>query len=105
VRTLKPALPGSYAGLFHGTGVPSFALVLRGGGAAAERLAEPRLERAVGVIYRPETERQSHYFTARLAAQFDAVVFFDATRAVTPIAAGAGPAARAPRAGAGARDR
>jgi hypothetical protein len=55
------------------------------------------------VIYRPETERQSHYFTARLAAQFDAVVFFDATRAVTPIAAGAGPSARAPRAGAGAR--
>jgi erythromycin esterase-like protein len=45
----------------------------------------PRLERAIGVIYRPETERQSHYFDARLADQFDAVIHFDHTRALEPL--------------------
>ena len=48
-------------------------------------LREPMLERAIGVIYRPETERQSHYFQARLSDQFDAVVHFDETRAVEPL--------------------
>jgi erythromycin esterase-like protein len=48
-------------------------------------LRAARLERAIGVIYRPETERQSHYFMARLADQFDAVLHFDETRAVEPI--------------------
>jgi erythromycin esterase-like protein len=48
-------------------------------------LREPRLERAIGVIYRPETERASHYFAASLAAQFDAVLHFDRTRAVEPL--------------------
>lgn len=48
-------------------------------------LREPRLERAIGVIYRPETERQSHYFGARLADQFDAVIHVDRTRAVEPL--------------------
>ena len=48
-------------------------------------LREPLLERAIGVIYRPETERTSHYFEARLAEQFDAVLHFDETHAVTPI--------------------
>ena len=47
--------------------------------------AAPRLERAIGVIYRPETERASHYFHARLPAQFDAVLHFDRTRAVEPL--------------------
>jgi erythromycin esterase-like protein len=51
----------------------------------AERLRAPRLERAIGVIYRPETERQSHYFNARLADQFDAALHFDETRAVKPL--------------------
>ncbi len=46
---------------------------------------DPRLERAIGVIYRPETERQSHYFYARLADQFDALLHFDETRAVEPL--------------------
>ncbi len=54
-------------------------------GDAAQALAEPRLERAIGVIYRPETERQSHYFFAHLAGQFDAVVHIDETRAVEPL--------------------
>ncbi|MEA2959724.1 MAG: hypothetical protein QOJ58_5725 [Alphaproteobacteria bacterium] len=48
----------------------------------AQRLRAVRLERAIGVIYRPETERQSHYFRARLPDQFDAVLHFDETRAV-----------------------
>jgi erythromycin esterase-like protein len=96
VRDVNRALPGSFSALFHDTALPSFVLVLRGGGPAADRLSEPRLERAIGVIYRPETERQSHYFTARLGAQFDAVAFFDVTRAVTPLASGAAAVA-APR--------
>ena len=48
-------------------------------------LREPYLQRAIGVVYRPDTERQSHYFTTRLADQFDAVLHFDETRAVEPL--------------------
>ena len=48
-------------------------------------LCQPRLERAIGVIYRPETERQSHYFEARLSEQFDAVIHMDRTRALEPL--------------------
>ena len=58
--------------------------------AAADELLGPRLERAIGVIYRPETERQSHYFVARLAAQFDALIHIDETRAVEPLERTAG---------------
>ena len=70
--------------------MPGFLLPLRGGaGGAAEEaitgLREPRLERAIGVIYRPETERLSHYFHARLPEQFDALLHFDQTRAVEPL--------------------
>jgi erythromycin esterase-like protein len=49
-----------------------------------EGLRNPRLERAIGVIYHPETERMSHYFLARLPDQFDAVLHFDETRSVEP---------------------
>lgn len=86
VREVRPALAGSVADVLHDTGLAAFTLDLRGGGAAAEALGRERLQRAIGVVYRPETERQSHYFQARLAAQFDAVVFLDRTRAVTPLA-------------------
>jgi erythromycin esterase-like protein len=86
VMRVRPALPESYSGLFHATGVPDFLLIFRG---AEERLAramgEPRLERAIGVIYLPETERRSHYFTARMSRRFDAVIHLDVTRAVTPL--------------------
>jgi erythromycin esterase-like protein len=51
----------------------------------AQQLRAPRLERAIGVIYRPETERQSHYFRTRLPDQFDVVLHFDETRAVKPL--------------------
>jgi erythromycin esterase-like protein len=50
-----------------------------------DALREPRLERAIGVVYRPETERQSHYFNADITGQFDAVLHFDQTRAVEPL--------------------
>jgi erythromycin esterase-like protein len=84
-KRVRPALPGSYETLFHETGLPRFLLSLRDGGGPADDLREPRLERAIGVIYRPETERLSHYFLARLPDQFDAVLHFDETRAVEPL--------------------
>jgi erythromycin esterase-like protein len=82
---VRPALAESYAGLFHETGVPNFLLILRGGGAVADALAGPRLERAIGVVYLPDKERQSHYFEARLSKQFDAVIHLDVTSAVAPL--------------------
>jgi erythromycin esterase-like protein len=84
-KRVRPALEGSYEALFHEAGPERFMLDLRAEGAARELLRRPRLERAIGVIYRPETERQSHYFHARLAEQFDAVLHFDETRAVEPL--------------------
>lgn len=84
-KTVRPALEGSYEELFHRAGVPRFFLPLTGGGAARNALAERRLERAIGVIYRPDTERMSHYFEANLAEQFDAVIHFDETHAVEPL--------------------
>ena len=91
LKQVRPALPGSYEALFHEVGLPRFLLPLRGAGAAATALREPRLERAIGVIYRPETERFSHYFHARLPDQFDAVLHFDETRAVEPLEPDAPP--------------
>jgi erythromycin esterase-like protein len=88
-KRVRPALPGSYEALFHEVAIPRFMLDLHGN--PAESLREPRLERAIGVIYRPETERQSHYFHARLADQFDAVLHFDETRAVEPLERAAAP--------------
>lgn len=83
-RQVRPSLAGSYERLFHDTGVPMFLLRLH------DRHLEPvlapaRLERAIGVIYKPETERGSHYFSARLPAQFDVVVHVDDTRALEPL--------------------
>jgi len=84
-KRVRPGLPDSYEALFHEVDIPRFMLDLRGDRALARALREPRLERAIGVIYRPETERASHYFHARLADQFDAVLHFDQTRAVEPL--------------------
>ncbi|MFL5802540.1 MAG: erythromycin esterase family protein [Roseiflexaceae bacterium] len=84
-KRVRPALAGSYEALFHATGIPRFLLTLRDGGEASAGLRDPRLERAIGVIYRPETERASHYFWARLVDQFDAVLHFDETQAVEPL--------------------
>lgn len=84
-KQVRPALPESYEAAFHGVGMPRFLLDLRNDSPAATALRQPRLERAIGVIYRPRTERQSHYFEARLSEQFDAVLHFDETRAVEPL--------------------
>jgi erythromycin esterase-like protein len=84
-KRVRPALKDSYEALFHQVNIPRFLLTFRGTDHAAAALREPLLERAIGVIYRPETERASHYFQARLSDQFDAVIHFDETRAVEPL--------------------
>jgi erythromycin esterase-like protein len=84
-KHVRPALPGSFEQLFHELGEDSFAMSFRAAPRSAEALRGARLERAIGVIYRPSTERQSHYFRARLADQFDFLVHVDDTRAVEPL--------------------
>jgi erythromycin esterase-like protein len=84
-KRVQPALPDSYEALFHELDLGRFLIILREGDAAITPLRRPRLERAIGVIYRPETERLSHYFSARLPEQFDAVLHCDETRAVEPL--------------------
>jgi len=84
-KRVRPALDGSYESLFHETGMPSFFLTLPHAAAVSGALREPMLERAIGVVYKPESERMSHYFHARLADQFDAVIHIDETRAVEPL--------------------
>src|SRR5688572_1082020 len=82
---VRPALSGSYENLFHNTGLDRFLLLMPYGSSIKTAMKAPLLERAVGVIYRPETERQSHYFYASLSNQFDAVIHVDETRAVEPL--------------------
>ncbi len=84
IKQVRPSLAGSYERLCHEAGVPRFMLPLRGESVHARGLTTPRLERAIGVIYRPESERLSHYFEAVLPRQFDEYVWFDQTKAVTP---------------------
>jgi erythromycin esterase-like protein len=84
-KQVRPALPGSYERLFHDVQIPRFLLPLRTDLDLASALAAPRLERAIGVLYLPESERVSHYFHARLPEQFDFVLHFDETRAVEPL--------------------
>jgi protein-L-isoaspartate(D-aspartate) O-methyltransferase len=95
-KRVRPSHRDSFERVFHDSEVPAFLLHLRAPRRAAVRseLISPRLERAIGVIYRPESEMQSHYFSASLASQFDEYVWFDETRAVEPLATsrGRGPA-------------
>lgn len=84
-KRVRPGLPGSFEALFHGVATPSFLLDLRRDRQLREALGDVRLERAIGVIYLPRTERASHYFEARLPRQFDAVLHFDETEAVEPL--------------------
>jgi protein-L-isoaspartate(D-aspartate) O-methyltransferase len=86
IKTVQQALPKSYEQLCHATGHSRFALGLRNRTdiTGAQDLSKPQLERAIGVIYRPETERASHYFQAVLPWQFDEYIWFDKTRAITP---------------------
>jgi erythromycin esterase-like protein len=82
---MRPALAGSYSALFHEAGVPAFSLLIRGEPAVSRMLAGPMLERAIGVVYMPASERMAHYFDAKLSEQFDAAIYFDRTSAVTPL--------------------
>lgn len=91
VKAVRPALPNSYEQLCHATGLARFMLGIRNRSdlCGPTGLARQRLERAIGVIYRPETERASHYFRASLPRQFDEYIWFDDSRAVTPLATAA----------------
>jgi erythromycin esterase-like protein len=82
LKEVRPALRGSYSALFHEAGIGDSLLLMRGNGELAQALAEPRPERGIGVIYHPQEERRYHYVKTRLSRQFDAVVYFDQTRAV-----------------------
>lgn len=84
-KAVRPGLDGSYEALFHQTGLPRFFLDLRRNTDAAKVLRDPLLERAIGVLYRPDTERLSHYFHASLPGQFDGIIHIDRTRAVEPL--------------------
>jgi protein-L-isoaspartate(D-aspartate) O-methyltransferase len=88
IKTVRPSMPDSYERLCHKTGLSGFMLGLRSKEPSAllSGLSKPRLERAIGVIYRPESELASHYFHAVLPKQFDEYVWIDNTRAVTPFA-------------------
>ena len=85
-KNVRPALRGSYEELFHEVGLDRFWIDLRDvGEKVVSALNGPRLERAIGVIYRPESERLSHYFHAQLSKQFDAIIHLDETSAVEPL--------------------
>jgi erythromycin esterase-like protein len=84
LKKVRPSHKDSYEQIFHQTELPRFFLSLRDR-QTEEFLRQPQLERAIGVIYRPETERVSHYFTARLSEQFDGVIHFDETHTVLPL--------------------
>jgi protein-L-isoaspartate(D-aspartate) O-methyltransferase len=88
VMRVQPALDGSYEALCHAAGGTQWLLPLRTADApaVASALSRPLLERAIGVVYRPHAERESHYFEAELPRQFDEYVWFDTTTAVAPLA-------------------
>jgi len=88
IKRVRPSLEGSWERLSHEADMPNFALPLDRHEPIRRAFAPERLERAIGVIYRPQTERQSHYFHASLSRQFDEWVFLDETSAVTPLERG-----------------
>ncbi len=89
LKALRPAHRQSYERQFHLTGLSGLILPMRAGQEldVATELATPRLERAVGVLYRPKTELASHYFEAELQRQFDEYVWIDHTNAISPLLA------------------
>jgi erythromycin esterase-like protein len=84
-KRVVPSLRDSYERLFHDTGIDRFWLNLRDNELISSLLRQPRLERAIGVIYRPDTERVSHYFRTSLPDQFDALIHLDETTALQPV--------------------
>lgn len=84
-KQIREPIAGSYEDVFHHVNYKQFMLDLRDANKATDLLMEPRLQRAIGVIYRPETERQSHYFYSCLPEQFDFLLHYDVTDSVKPI--------------------
>jgi erythromycin esterase-like protein len=84
-KTVRPALNGSIEELLHETGKDAFLIVTHDGSPAEKALDVVRLARAIGVIYLPQTERQSHYFHVRPSDQYDAMIHIDTTRALEPL--------------------
>jgi erythromycin esterase-like protein len=84
-KAVRPALAGSWERLLHEVGMARFMMPIRTDPDLADAVRSSRLERAIGVLYLPGSERQSHYFHATLARQFDFVLHFDRTRAVEPL--------------------
>ena len=88
IMKVNPSIPESYENLCHKSQIPSFTLPLKekdSGNKIRNLLSTPKLERAIGVLYRPKTERMSHYFHAVLPSQFDEYIWFNKSKAVTPI--------------------
>ncbi|HYD34262.1 MAG TPA: erythromycin esterase family protein [Methylophilaceae bacterium] len=84
-RRVREGIAGSYERLMHEVGLPSFMMRFDRESPLMDQLREPRLERAIGVVYRPVTERMSHYFEASLPDQFNALLHFDVTNALEPL--------------------
>lgn len=89
-KRVRPALHGSYEELLHHVGLPRYYLNLRDDTPVRRLMLERRLERAIGVLYLPRSERQSHYFNAQMAQQFDAIIHIDRTDALVPLDATSG---------------
>lgn len=88
---VRPGLPGSWEDVLHRARPGDWYVVPRAGSALRDAMSEPRLERAIGVVYRPDTERASHYVASRIGERYDAIVHFDRTTAVEPIDARPAP--------------
>src|SRR5690606_19135308 len=84
-KQVRDALRGSYEALFHQVAIPAFLVVPRASEELQALLSVERLHRAIGVIYRPQSERLSHYYHTRISEQFDAILHVDRTRAVEPL--------------------
>lgn len=85
IKVVQPSLEGSWERALHEVGAPRFVVVSRDASDAPELVDESRINRAIGVIYRPQTERQSHYFHSQIGRQFDVIVHYDESRAVRPL--------------------
>ena len=85
IKEVRPSLRDSIERLCHDSGKPRFLLEFARNEAVSEALRSPRPQRYIGVIYRPETERSSHYMESSVSRQFDAFVWFDRTSAITPL--------------------
>jgi erythromycin esterase-like protein len=84
-KRVRPGLNASWEAVFHQVGTPNFMLLLRDHAELRKLTDAQRLQRAIGVIYRPQTERQSHYFYTHLARQFDALLHWDESHALEPL--------------------